>query len=251
MVTVLEATPDSFHGIVVKSTDLPALPETFRQQLQHSLQVWKAEGYRVVWIEVPITRAALVPVAVEAGFTFHHTGEDYLMMTHRLVAHAFIPPYATHYVGAGGAVVNDAGELLVVSEKYRSQRGPSYKLPGGALHPGEHLVDGVIREVWEETGVRTRFESLTCLRHWHGYRHGKSDLYFVCRLRPLSQEISMQVEEIAECLWMPVERFLHHTGVHSFNKAIVRAALASPGLTPFEIDGFPNDGTREFFLPNP
>ena len=65
----------------------------------------------------------------------------------------------------------------------------------------------------------------------------------------MSQEISIQVEEIAECLWMPVERFLGDAGVHSFNKAIVRAALASPGLALFEIDGFTNDGTREFFMP--
>ena len=250
MVTVLEAASNPFQGIVPKPTALPTHPETFRQQLQHSLQIWKAEGYLVVWLEVPITRAALVPIAVEAGFTFHHTGEDYLMMTRRLVADAFIPPYATHYVGAGGVVVNDAGDLLVVSEKYRSQRGPSYKLPGGALHPGEHLVDGVIREVREETGVQACFESLACFRHWHGYRYGKSDLYFVCRLKPLSQEIAIQAEEIAECRWMPVERFLHDTGVHSFNKAIVQAALASPGLALSQIDGFHNDGTREFFMPN-
>ena len=250
MSEVLEAAPNPFQGIVPQPTALPADPEQFRQRLQHSLQVWKMEGYLVVWLEVPITRAALVPVAVEAGFTFHHTGRDYLMMTHALVDSAFVPAYATHYIGAGGVVVNAAQELLVVSEKYRARRGPSYKLPGGALHQGEHLVDGVIREVLEETGVQTRFEALTCFRHWHGYRYGKSDIYFVCRLAPLSQEIAMQVDEIAECLWMPVNTFLNDTGVHVFNKAIVRSALESPGLSRAQIDGFPDDGTREFFLPH-
>ena len=186
---MLEATANLFQGIVPNPAALPDNPEVFRRQLQYSLQAWKAEGYLVVWLEVPITHAALIPVAVEAGFVFHHSGEHYVMMTHRLTDGVFIPPYATHYIGAGGVVLNADQELLVVSEKYRARRGPAYKLPGGALHPGEHLVHGVIREVLEETGVQTRFEALACFRHWHGYRHGKSDIYFVCRLSPVSEEM--------------------------------------------------------------
>jgi 8-oxo-dGTP pyrophosphatase MutT (NUDIX family) len=165
------------------------------------------------------------------------------------VENAFIPPYSTHYIGAGGVVLNQSRELLVVSEKYRARRGPAYKLPGGALHPGEHLADAVIREVLEETGVHTCFEALVCFRHWHGYRYGKSDIYFVCRLRPLSHAISMQVDEIAECLWMPVDAFLTDTGVSTFNQEIVRAALQSPGLLPSRIAGFDDQDKREFFMP--
>jgi hypothetical protein len=59
----------------------------------------------------------------------------------------------------------------------------------------------------------------------------------------------MQAEEIAECLWMPVDAFLCDDGVHTFNKEIVRAALESPGLAPSLIDGFADDGQREFFMP--
>lgn len=251
MVEVLESTTNPFRGVVPVPASLPKNPEVFRQQLRDSIDVWRAEGLQVVWLEVPITRSTLIPVAVEAEFSFHHSGHDYLMLTHQLEPGAYIPPYATHYIGAGGVVLNDDRELLVVSEKYRSRRGPSYKLPGGALHQGEHLVDGVIREVLEETGVQARFEALACFRHWHGYRYGKSDIYFVCRLKPLSQEISMQADEIAECLWMPVDTFLSDGGVHTFNKEIVRAALGNPGLAPSLIEGFADDGLREFFMPNP
>ena len=106
-------------------------------------------------------------------------------------------------------MLSEDQELLVVSEKYQRQQPgpPRYKLPGGALHEGEHLAEGVVREVLEETGVRARFDALVCFRHWHGYRYGKSDIYFVCRLSPLSKEITIQEEEIAECLWMPVEAY--------------------------------------------
>ena len=58
----------------------------------------------------------------------------------------------------------------------------------------------------EETGVRAEFESIACFRHWHGYRYGKSDIYFVGRLRPLSREITMQADEIQECLWLAGRR---------------------------------------------
>ena len=39
---------------------------------------------------------------------------------------------------------------------------------------------------------------LHSFRHWHGYRYGKSDIYFVCRLAPLSEELTMQTEELEE-----------------------------------------------------
>ena len=88
-----------------------------------------------------------------------------------------------------------------------------------------------MREVLEETGVQTKFEALVCFRHWHGYRYGKSDIYFVCRLSPLSEEVTMQAEELEECLWMPVADYFGSELVSVFNKRIVRAALASPGVT--------------------
>ncbi len=246
---VLEFTPNPFGGAVVKPEALPEDPEAFCLRLRHSLEVWKREGLKVAWLEVPIVRAGLIPVAVEAGFTFHHSGETYLMMIHRLVEGAFVPPYATHYIGAGGVVLNDRRELLVVCEKYRRTGRPYYKLPGGALHAGEHLVEGVIREVLEETGVQARFEALVCFRHWHGYRYEKSDIYFVCRLSPLSEEVNMQAEEIEECMWMPVEDYLNSEFVSVFNKQIVRATLESPGVAPTEIEGYADPSKYEFFMP--
>ena len=246
---VLEFTPNPFGGAVVNPEALPEDPGAFRQRLRHSLNTWKADGLKVAWLEVPLARAGLIPAAVEAGFAFHHSGESYLMMTHRLMEGAFIPAYATHYIGAGGVVLNERQELLVVCEKYRRTGRPYYKLPGGALHAGEHLVEGVIREVREETGVKARFEALVCFRHWHGYRYGKSDIYFVCRLSPLSQEVNMQAEEIEECLWMPVEDYLSSEFVSVFNKRIVQAALESPGVAPTEIEGYADPSKYEFFMP--
>jgi 8-oxo-dGTP pyrophosphatase MutT (NUDIX family) len=245
----LQFSRDQFGGVIVDSERLPDDAAAFAAALAHSLEKWQAEGFRLVWLDVPIARAALIPVAVAAGFTFHHSNEGDLMMTRRLVEDAFIPPHATHYVGVGGVVLNARRELLVVCEKHRRTSQRYYKLPGGALHPGEHLVDAVLREVLEETGVRAQFEALVCFRHWHGYRYGKSDIYFVCRLTPLSEDVTMQAEEIEECLWMPVEEYLASDLVSVFNKRIVRAALASPGVTPEWIEGYGDPARYEFFMP--
>jgi 8-oxo-dGTP pyrophosphatase MutT (NUDIX family) len=247
---VLASKENAFGGIVVDPAVLPDRPEGFHARLRHSVRAWTEAGSRVVWLEVPIGKSQLIPVAVEQGFAFHHSGRDYLMLTYQLAEGAFVPPYASHYIGAGGVVLNEARELLVVWERaHRSHRRRYYKLPGGALHQGEHLVDGVIREVQEETGVLTRFESLVCFRHWHGYRFKKSDIYFICRLSPLTHEIVAQEEEIAECLWMPVKEYLASEHVGAFNKRIVQAALdGGRPLVPASVEGY-DPSVREVFMP--
>ncbi len=247
----LTHTINQFRGVVVDPEQWPADPNELAARLAHSLQVWAGDGLATVWLDLPTAQARLIPVAVEAGFTFHHTDEITLTLTYRLQNNALIPHFATHYIGAGGVVINARQELLVVSERHRrDQSRPYYKLPGGALHPGEHLAEAVVREVFEETGVRARFESLVCFRHWHGYRYGKSDIYFICRLSPLSEEIAIQPDEIEESLWMPVQSYLDSEYVSIFNKQIVRAALESPGVIPAWIDGYADRSRYEFFMPN-
>lgn len=241
---------NAFGGVVVDPALLPGDVEAFRRALAASVGSWAGDGHRAVWLEVPIDRAALIPAAVEAGFCFHHSATDYLMLTYRLMPEAFIPPYASHYIGAGGVVLNEKRELLVVWEAAHRRNGRRYyKLPGGALHQGEHLVDGVIREVREETGVDTRFEALVCFRHWHGYRFGKSDIYFVCRLSPVTQEIQAQQDEIAECLWMPVDEYMASEHVGAFNRHIVQVALDQRALlVPSSVEGY-DPSVREVFMP--
>jgi hypothetical protein len=60
----------------------------------------------------------------------------------------------------------------------------------------------------------------------------------------------MQEEEIAECLWMPVDQFLEDPGISPFNQTIVRAALGSPGIVPTFVDGYGDPARFEFFMPS-
>jgi hypothetical protein len=148
--SVLDHTTNPFGGIIINPAALPDDIAAFQAQMQASIAQWKDEGNKLVWLEVPIERSALIPVAVAMGFFFHHSSDNYLMTVLRLQPDAFIPPYATHYVGIGGVVLNAKRELLVVVEKYHRMSRPGfYKLPGGALTQGEHLAEAAVREVFE------------------------------------------------------------------------------------------------------
>ena len=54
-------------------------------------------------------------------------------------------------VGVGAVVVDQNGVLLV--QRGREPLNGKWSLPGGALELGESLVDGIVREVREETGL--------------------------------------------------------------------------------------------------
>ena len=224
--TIFNAKKNIFGGCVVEPRDLPADPEEFSARLEYSLGIWKDEGIKVVWLEVSRDKAQLIPLCTAAGFIFHHASEELLEMTLALIPGSTIPPYATHYIGAGGVVLDNDKRLLVVSERYKQAPGRRLKLPGGALKEGEHIAAAVVREVKEETGIDARFEYVACFRHWHNYRYGKSDIYFVCRLSPLSTEIHMDPGELVECLWLPLDEYLADPDVHNFNKHVVRAATS-------------------------
>jgi len=58
-----------------------------------------------------------------------------------------------HYHLATGIAISD-GRLLMVASQYSSHAQPLWNLPGGRQQPGELLAETVVREVFEETGLR-------------------------------------------------------------------------------------------------
>ena len=243
----LAGAADMYGGFIVDPSRLPAAPARFTEVLACSIAAWRAAGYRLVWLKIPRRSAPLVPVAAAAGFSFHHAGPDHLTMTLPLQPHAHIPHYATHNVGAGGVVIDALDRLLVVSERFRPDlTRPYYKLPGGSLDPEEDLATAVVREVAEETGIRAEFQGIVCIRHRHQFRFGRSDLYIVCRLRPLIADIRHDPAEIEECRWMPLAEYFASAHVARFNRTIVRLAMRGPALAPVAIE---DHQTYEFLAP--
>ena len=64
-------------------------------------------------------------------------------------------PDAVH-VAASGIVLNGKGEILL---EQRADNG-WWGLPGGHVDIGESVEQTAVREIWEETGIRTRVRRL-------------------------------------------------------------------------------------------
>lgn len=131
-------------------------------------------------------------------------------------------------MGVGGVVLNERDEILVIVERSSHFHHKSYKIPGGLVDPRERLQEAAVREVWEETGIRTEFRSVIAMRHKDDYTFGFSDLYIVCRLEPAdkSQLIpKKQEEEVARVEWLPLDKYLADDSVSSLHKAIARSTF--------------------------
>ncbi|KAK3141884.1 hypothetical protein QOZ80_4BG0339450 [Eleusine coracana subsp. coracana] len=241
---VLESTDDEYGGVVVDADTLPADKDAFATSLAASLSYWKSVGKKGVWLKLPVDRAEFVPLAVKEGFKYHHAEEAYLMLTYWIPDEpCMLPANASHQVGVGGFVINDQMEVLVVQEKYcGSCLDGAWKLPTGFILASEEIYTGAIREVKEETGVDTEFVDVVAFRHAHKVAFQKSDLFFICMLRPVSNEIKIDETEIQAAKWMPLEEFVKQPFIqedHMFQKimdiCIQRLRKCYCGLTAHNV----------------
>lgn len=207
-VELLFATNDDHGGVIVEMKETMD-SETFLSLLRASLSKWKQQGKKGVWLKLPIGLVNLVEPAIKEGFWYHHAEPHYLMLVHWIPETSnTIPANATHRVGVGAIVINDKRELLVVQEKSGRFRGTGvWKIPTGVVDMGEEIFAGAVREVKEETGIDTEFIEILAFRQFHKSFFEKSDLFFLCMLRPLSFDIQKQELEIEAVQWMPIEEY--------------------------------------------
>ncbi|XP_060634953.2 nucleoside diphosphate-linked moiety X motif 6 [Anolis sagrei] len=204
----LEPQRDKFGGLSVHLSQLRAPerldPGALRRWLQESIKRWRGEGHIAVWLHVPILQSRFIATAAELGFTFHHAESDSATLTLWIAdGRSRLPIYATHQLGVAGAVLDvQSGKVLVVQDRNKTTN--AWKFPGGLSEPGEDIGSTAVREVFEETGIKSEFRSLLSIRqqHRHPGAFGKSDMYIICRLEPSSFNISFCQQECLKCEWM-------------------------------------------------
>ncbi|KAI5628886.1 nucleoside diphosphate-linked moiety X motif 6 [Silurus asotus] len=200
----LAASVDAHGGVTVRHLPADVTQAAFSELLRESVCVWRSEGHVAVWLRVPIWQSRLAETAAQQGFAFHHAAQDEAVLSLWMGdGESRLPNYATHQVGVAGAVVNQSnGKVLVVQDKNRVKN--MWKFPGGLSNPSENIGDTAVREVFEETGVRSEFRSLLSIRqqHHHPGAFGNSDMYLICRLSPVTYEINFCRHECLRCEWM-------------------------------------------------
>ncbi|CAN1223193.1 Nudix hydrolase 2 [Linum perenne] len=187
-IELLNATEDWYGGLTMTINE-PMEAADFVPRLRHSISKWKEQQ----------------------GFRFHHAESDYVMLVRWLPEHLpdTLPINASHRVGVGALVVNEKNEVLVVMERNGGFKGTEYwKLPTGVVEEGEDIWAAAVREVKEETGIDAEFVEMLAFRQSHKSFFSKSDLMFVCMLRPLSSNITAQLSEIEASKWMPIDEYV-------------------------------------------
>ena len=142
-------------------------------------------------------------------------------------------------VGVAGAVVAEGKVLLI-----RRGRAPmlgSWTLPGGALETGDTMLEGVVREVLEETGLRVRpVELLALLDRIVRDESGAVEYHYVlmdwlCDLEDLSEmesQVARAGSDALEVAWVDAEQLHAMPEMDDATRRVMMDALARAGARP-------------------
>lgn len=137
-------------------------------------------------------------------------------------------------VGAAGVVFLEERVLLVrLNYGLHKER---WTIPGDFVEIGESLEEGAVREVLEETGVRTRPLRLVGLRS--GVRNAaeatETSLYIVFVLEYLSGAPAPDGQEVTQAVFRDIDEALEDPDVLLLTKDMIRSGHRTGGLQPID-----------------
>jgi ADP-ribose pyrophosphatase YjhB (NUDIX family) len=125
-------------------------------------------------------------------------------------------------VGVGGAVVHD-GRLLLVRRASRRGRG-NWQVPGGFVEQQETIEEAVVREVEEESGVKSEVEGVLAIRNRYDADNGNS-LYIVMLLRMVGGAPKPDAHEVDRAEFFTMDEILELEQVPAVNIEVAQRAL--------------------------
>ncbi|OMC83296.1 NUDIX hydrolase [Viridibacillus sp. FSL H8-0123] len=117
----------------------------------------------------------------------------------------------THIVAVGGIVEDEHGNILLVKTIHGG-----WVFPGGQVEVGENLMDALIREVKEESGIDITVSNLigvysnTSTHKWYdGITDVPTKLMLDYRCKPVGGELAIS-EETSESCWVAKDTVLEY-----------------------------------------
>jgi ADP-ribose pyrophosphatase YjhB (NUDIX family) len=228
---MLTTEKDLYNGLIVETESISLCLSEFSSDLQNLLKTSKQKKIALLWLDLTSEQHEYISVALSFGFEFHNCEAQRMTLTFQVAKGAYIPVPPTHTIGVGAVVINNSNEILLVRDRIHTSHS-IYKLPGGMLEHAQSLEEGVVREVWEETGVKATLIKMVSVLNSHPYRFNKSNMYVVFELEPKTLEINIiDTHEIEKALWMPLEEFFAHEEMSDFQKDLVSATLEHEGIS--------------------
>jgi ADP-ribose pyrophosphatase YjhB (NUDIX family) len=235
---MLETKQDLYNGLIVETESISSSVSEFKQALQDLLEQSKVDKIALLWLDLTSDQNKHISFSLSLGFEFHNCEAKRTTLTFQVTKDAYIPVPPTHTIGVGAVVINEKNELLMVRDRIHTSHS-IYKLPGGMLEHSQSLEEGVVREVWEETGIEGKLIKMVSVLNSHPYRFNKSNMYIVFHLEALSSQINViDTHEIEKALWMPLDEFFAHEEMSEFQKTLVSATLNNEGISLLENDEY-------------
>ena len=127
------------------------------------------------------------------------------------------------------AIVEFDDKILLLREADTYEEGTNtgkYHLPGGRVNPGEHFLDGLKREVKEETGLDVEVVRPVHVDEWRpvikGTPHQIVGTFF--HVRATSNEVTLS-EEHDKAVWVSIDDYKQYKPLESAALEAYRATL--------------------------
>ena len=210
---ILPHTEDHYSGVSIDEVGTTTL-ENFKRDLLFSLAEWKRNKKRGVWLKLKSPEHIdLINESVKNhGFQFHSVdnADGSVLLNNWLPGgpNSSLPIGPAFYAGVGIICISkDQKRILAVQERNGWLKGKGYwKMPTGLCDALEPIEKAAVRELMEETGVKGKFKRVLAMRQGKGTLR-KGDLFFVCLVEPLTEELVVQESEIEKAEWREMDGF--------------------------------------------
>ena len=241
--TTIKLTEDKYGGVIIDESTVPHPQEGLEENLIKIIS--EQADKKVMWITLPISKSDHIPLLTKYDFNFYDCTETSIVLFKRLAVDPITPTATNHTIGVG-AFVRDENNILVIKDRIYKK----YKLPGGYIDNKENISQALEREVFEETGINIKLESIVSIGHFSPGQFNESNIYIVCNAKPLSKTINVaDSQEIIEAKWIDIDEYLDSEEIHPYNKKIVKTAMQNRGIKLKMNDFFATKNTQhEFFF---